>query len=141
MRHPWLTVSKSPQSKQKYYNNNLCRMWWFFFSFGSAAACGIFVSQPRTEPMPSAVEVQSLNHWTTREVTGKDLKSGAHRLSKDEVEQRRELLCMSLIHWKISTTKGSPFWDFGFESSLSPNQKHTLFGNNIILKMIFFPFL
>ena len=71
---------------------------FFFFSFSSASASGILVSQSRTEPMPPAVEMQSLNHWTTREVTGKDLKLGAHRLSKDEAEQRRELPCMRLIH-------------------------------------------
>ena len=31
-------------------------------------ACGILVPQPGMEPAPPAVEVQSLNHWTTREV-------------------------------------------------------------------------
>ena len=34
------------------------------------AACGILVPQPGTEPVPPAVEVQSLNHWTA----GKSLK-------------------------------------------------------------------
>ena len=28
----------------------------------------ILAPQPGIEPMPPAVEVQSLNHWTTREV-------------------------------------------------------------------------
>ena len=32
------------------------------------AACGILVSQPRTEPTPSAVRAWSPNHWTTRQV-------------------------------------------------------------------------
>ena len=31
-------------------------------------ACGILVPQPGVEPAPPAVEVQSLNHWTTKEV-------------------------------------------------------------------------
>ena len=31
-------------------------------------ACGIFVPQPGIEPVPPASAVQSLNHWTTREV-------------------------------------------------------------------------
>ena len=31
-------------------------------------ACGILVPQPGIEPMPPALEVQSLNHWTTRGV-------------------------------------------------------------------------
>ena len=31
-------------------------------------ACWILVSRPRIKPMPSAVEAQILNHWTSREV-------------------------------------------------------------------------
>ena len=31
-------------------------------------ACGILVPGPRIEPVPSAVEAQSPNHWTSREV-------------------------------------------------------------------------
>ena len=31
-------------------------------------ACGILVPQPGIEPAPPAVEAQSLNHWTAREV-------------------------------------------------------------------------
>ena len=30
-------------------------------------ACGILVPQPGIEPMPSAMETQSPNHWTARE--------------------------------------------------------------------------
>ena len=33
-------------------------------------ACGILVPRPGIEPVPPAVEVQSLNHWTAREVPG-----------------------------------------------------------------------
>ena len=61
-------------------------------------ACKILVPQPVIKPGPPAVEAQSLNHWTTREATGKDSKLGAHRLSKNGAEQRRELPCMRLIH-------------------------------------------
>ena len=32
------------------------------------AACGILVHRRGIEPMPPAVEAQSLNHWTAREV-------------------------------------------------------------------------
>ena len=32
------------------------------------AACEILVPQPGIEPTPPALEAQSLNHWTTREV-------------------------------------------------------------------------
>ena len=31
-------------------------------------ACGILVPPPGIEPMPTAVEAWSLNHWTAREV-------------------------------------------------------------------------
>ena len=31
-------------------------------------ACGILFPRPGIEPVPPAVEAQSLNHWTTREV-------------------------------------------------------------------------
>ena len=31
-------------------------------------ACGILVPRPGIEPVPPAMEVQSLNHWTAREV-------------------------------------------------------------------------
>ena len=31
-------------------------------------ACGILVPRPRMAPMPPALEAQSLNHWTTREI-------------------------------------------------------------------------
>ena len=40
----------------------------FLFFWPYCTACGILVPQPGTEPVPPAVEAQSLNHWTTREV-------------------------------------------------------------------------
>ena len=36
-------------------------------------ACGILVPQPGIEPVSPAVEAQSLNHWSTREVPGDSL--------------------------------------------------------------------
>ena len=50
--------------------------WWFIFFFSylfffiltHPVALRILALQPGIEPMPPAVEVQSLNHWTTREV-------------------------------------------------------------------------
>ena len=39
----------------------------FFFFWPRQVACGILVLQPGIEPMPSAVKVQSPNHWTARE--------------------------------------------------------------------------
>ena len=40
-----------------------------FFFLATHAACGISVPQNR-EPAPPALEMQSLNCWTTREVLG-----------------------------------------------------------------------
>ena len=40
----------------------------FFFFWPRLAACGILVSLPGMEPVPPAVEVQSPNQWTAREV-------------------------------------------------------------------------
>ena len=37
-------------------------------------ACGILVPQPGIEPAPPAVEAQSPNHWTAREVPISHLK-------------------------------------------------------------------
>ena len=39
-----------------------------FFQPGHAA-CGVLVPQPGIEPAPPALEAQSFNHWTTREVS------------------------------------------------------------------------
>ena len=46
------------------------KMWAssFFFFWPHHTACRILVPQPGIEPVPPALEMQSLNHWTTREV-------------------------------------------------------------------------
>ena len=47
----------------------------YFILFGHTARhAGLFVPWPGTEPGPSAVEAQSLNHWTAKEVPGKHFK-------------------------------------------------------------------
>ena len=40
----------------------------FFFSLSGHTAYGILVPQPEIEPAIPALEAQSLNHWTTRDV-------------------------------------------------------------------------
>ena len=40
-----------------------------FFFFFSCEPCGILVPRPGIKPTPSAFKVQSLNHWTVREVS------------------------------------------------------------------------
>ena len=48
---------------KSFVNNN-----FFFFFWPCHAACRILVLWPGIEPVPPAVEVQSLTHWTTRKV-------------------------------------------------------------------------
>ena len=43
-------------------------IYLFLFFWSCHAACGILVPWPGIKPVPHAVEEQSLNHWTTREV-------------------------------------------------------------------------
>ena len=45
------------------------------FIFFVAWHIRILVPQPGIEPAPSAVEAQSLNHWTAREETGELFKN------------------------------------------------------------------
>ena len=40
----------------------------FYFFGPHSKASGILTPQPEIEPAPPAVEAQSLNHWTTRDV-------------------------------------------------------------------------
>ena len=47
-------------------------------------ACGILVLQAGIEPVPPALEAQSLNHWTTREVQ----LSGSLEIQNDQGKSR-----------------------------------------------------
>ena len=40
----------------------------FYRGFFGHEACGILAPGPGIKPVPPALEVQSLNHWTSREV-------------------------------------------------------------------------
>ena len=42
--------------------------FYFYFFWTHSMARGILVPLPGIEPAPPAVEAQSLNHWTAREV-------------------------------------------------------------------------
>ena len=48
----------------------------FIYVWPCHTACRILVPRPGTEPVPPAVEAQSLNHWTTREVPSRVLTTG-----------------------------------------------------------------
>ena len=100
-------------------------MWWPWLSFGEACCmtCGISVPQPGTKPAAPAVEEQSLNHRTTRQVPTlsnltyglasycrhhdqgfKSCLSKEHRVTKDG-EPPHYLLSLP-VHWfcfKVST--------------------------------------
>ena len=52
-----------------YFQGTRCHFFFLFFFF-VCVVCGVLVSGPGMEPMPPAVEVWNLNHWTTREVPG-----------------------------------------------------------------------
>ena len=47
---------------------SVCVLSFFFFFWPSLVACGILVPRPGIKPVPPAVEVWSLHHWTSREV-------------------------------------------------------------------------
>ena len=48
--------------------NCTCFFVFVFVFLPHWAVCGVLVPQPGIEPLPVAVEEQSPNHWTTREV-------------------------------------------------------------------------
>ena len=47
---------------------SIYKCYFFFFFWPCCAACGIIIPWPGIEPMPPAMAMQSLNHWTAREV-------------------------------------------------------------------------
>ena len=47
------------------------KLHFSFFFWWHSVACRILVPQPGIEPSPPAVEAQSLNYWTAREVPNK----------------------------------------------------------------------
>ena len=49
---------------------------FLFFFLAANAACRILVPQPGIKPVPPTMEVQSLNHWTAREVLRQFCKCG-----------------------------------------------------------------
>ena len=62
MLHSWKPAQAISQ-------NNSGPQFDFFF-FLATWLVGILVSQPGIEPMPSALEVLSPNHWATRDFPG-----------------------------------------------------------------------
>ena len=65
--------------------------WFYFWPYH--ATCRILVPPPGTKPMPTAVEVQSLNHWTTKEAPAMISELG----SKEAVTHTLPNLLLSLL--------------------------------------------
>ena len=88
---------------------------FFFFFWLHSVACGILVPRQGNEPVPPAVEVQSLNHWTAREVPSLGSCS----------TQAKPLVC---TQWKSRTTF-SPLSYSPFHGLLSTalNKNHLQF--------------
>ena len=68
----YLTL-KFPYSTSSYFGK---LMFFFFFLIFGYMVCGILVLWPGIESMPHAVQVQSFNCWTTREVPWCSSNSG-----------------------------------------------------------------
>ena len=47
---------------------DILALYLMFCTLKKILACGILVPQPGVGPVTPALEAQSLNHWTTREV-------------------------------------------------------------------------
>ena len=81
-------------------------IWSFFLFFWGGGlchtACGILVPWPGIEPVPPALEVQSLNHWTTREVPGHSLLKNKKQKTQ---QQPMKIICLSKLKkmwWDIN---------------------------------------
>ena len=76
-------VTRQPRTLRATRNTGMT--WYFCLSIWLCrAACGIFVPRPGIEPGPSAVRVQSPNHWTAREFAGMTWKGqGPPRVAHD----------------------------------------------------------
>ena len=73
----------------------------FLKIFGCVTACGISVPGPGVESAPSAGDVQSLNHWTTREVSSVSFFLKLHALGGKVLNG----YLMELTHWSSSWAK------------------------------------
>ena len=53
-------------TKIKIINIPITLHTWFYFLAVPHVACGILVTQPGIEPVPTAMEAQRPNHWTAK---------------------------------------------------------------------------
>ena len=67
------------------------RFFCFYFVFFGHISCGILAPRPGIEPVSLALEPQSLNHWTDREVPRHSFNGWTHRLVRTYGTQRTVL--------------------------------------------------
>ena len=64
----WYAGSGRGRETTKYLKAPLFNLFFILFWLLHCTACGILVPQQGIKPSPPALETQSLNHWSTREV-------------------------------------------------------------------------
>ena len=74
-RH-WIYLTKTSQFKALF-------LGFCFLFLTHCKTCEILAPQQWIEPLPPAVEMWSLNHWTTREVPNQDFKSNVLNMLKE----------------------------------------------------------
>ena len=89
--------------------------YFFFFSFfifsPCCATCRILVSRLGIKSVPPALEAQSLNHWTTREVSG-------------NVSLKKKKLFMTVLYLYCCSWAFSSCREWGLLSSFSMQASH-----------------
>ena len=76
-------------------------------------ACGVLVPQPGIEPVPPAVAVWSLHHWTSKEVPLKTHIS----IGSKQTEKTRQLQTQTTFHVKkITESKAKSLEEWSLES-------------------------
>ena len=80
--HPPLPAPSPNHGLQTSPRTVFCFVFLFVWFWPSHGACGILVPQLGIEPLPLAMEVWGLNHWTSREVSALFfILSGAQRVT------------------------------------------------------------
>ena len=80
-----------------------------FFFWPHCMACGILVPQPGIKPVPPAVEVQSPNHWTTREVPPSVISKHITLLCSSSTYQRVKTTCFQFSYLFMNGTTHSQY--------------------------------
>ena len=112
-------VGSLPLSHQGSSHDVLLSFWWscycflfnFLFSWPCQAACGILVPWPGIKLSPPALEAESLNYWTTKEVPLNDIvKLKLWQLLMNTIQSSsvQSLSCVRLYDPMNRSTPGLP---------------------------------